>query len=229
MTHETDMYNGCAEIYNNLINACEFMPPGGERLRGQRTVGQYRAIDLGIFAALLVLMEFLLCKAGTIWFRQEAYVVSLTALITAIVMMRWDLWGAIHAVLGGLAVCLFYKRDASWQMVAVYAVGNLGGLAGLILLKAPGWEKVSGDAGWTLFYGALVLAGMQTGRGLLSLVFGGSPAALPAYYTTEIVTLLFTLVALWIVRRLDGLFENQHHYLRRIHQEMQSEEEGRSE
>ena len=51
---------------------------------------------------------------------------------------------------------------------------------------------------------------------------------LAAYYLTEVVTMLFTLVALWIVRRLDGMFEYQRDYLRRVRQESLSEEEGGS-
>ncbi len=197
-------------------------------MRGQRTVGQYRAIDLGIFAALLVLMEFLLSRAGMAWFRREAYVVSVTALITAVVMMRWGAWGTLHAVLGGLAWCLFYAKGAPWYFYVTYAAGNLFGLAGLILLKVPGREKIAADPWRTLGYGAAVVLGMQTGRALLSLCFGGDPAGLPLYYTTDVVTLLFTLVALWIVRRLDGVFEYQLHYLARVRREAQSEEEGGS-
>ena len=72
------------------------------------------------------------------------------------------------------------------------------------------------------------MLGMLTGRALIALIFSAPLKTLILYYTPEVITLLFTLVALWIVRRLDGLFENQIHYLKRIHREMQSEEEGRS-
>ena len=197
-------------------------------MRGQRTLGQYRAIDLGICAVLLAAFEFLLSRAGTAWFRQEAYVVSLTPLITAVVMMRWGPWGAIHAALGGALFVLFYGgRGAEWQLYAVYGIGNLAGLAGLILLRKPGRESVRRSAWLTLGYGALVLLAMQTGRMLVALLFG-MRQGLAGYYLTEVVTMLFTLVALWIVRRLDGMFEYQPDYLRRVRQESVSEEEGGS-
>ena len=203
--------------------------PGGERVRGQRTLGQYRAIDLGIFAVLLAAFEFLLSRAGLIWFSDEAYVVSLTPLITALVMMRWGVWGAIHAALGGALFVLFYGgRGAGWQLYLVYGLGNLAGLAGLLLLWKPGWRTVQGSPWWTLGYGAAVLLGMQTGRMLLALLMG-MRQGLEQYYLTEVITMLFTLVALWIMRRLDGMFENQRHYLRRVQQESLSKEEGGSE
>ena len=205
--------------------------PGGERLRRQRSVAQYRAIDLGIFALLLALFEFILCKAGTVWYSREAYVISLTPLFTAVVMMRWGVWGAIHAVLGGALWVFFYGTGlgAGWEHYLIYGLGNLGGLAGLLMLKKPGWQRVREKPLLTLAYGAAVTLGAYTGRALIALILGAPPKTLILYYTPEVITLLFTLVALWIVRRLDGLFENQHHYLKRIHQEMQSEEEGRSE
>lgn len=196
-------------------------------MRGQRSLGQYRAIDLAIFAALLAAFEFLLSKAGTVWFSAQAYVVSLAPLLTAVVMMRWGAWGAIHAALGGVLTALLYGGDA--LNCLVYGGGNLFGLVGLILLKKPGWRKIQGSAAWTLAYGAAVTLGMQTGRGLISFLLDGQTSSLLLAYTADVVTTLFTLVALWVVRRLDGVFENQKHYIRRVHKEILSEGEGGSE
>ncbi|MBR5345836.1 MAG: hypothetical protein IK127_08455 [Clostridia bacterium] len=200
-------------------------------MRRQRTVAQYRAIDLVIFAALLALFEFVLCKAGTVWYSREAYVISLTPLFTAVVMMRWGVWGGIHALLGGVLWVVFYGMSlgAGWENYLIYGIGNLGGLAGLAMLKKPSWKAVRDSAWLTLAYGAVVLLGMMTGRALIAWILGALPKTLILFYTPEVVTALFTLVALWIVRRLDGMFENQLHYLKRVHREMQSEEEGGSE
>ena len=38
--------------------------------------------------------------------------------------------------------------------------------------------------------------------------------------------LLFTLVLIWIARRLDGIFEDQKHYLLRVHEQEQEERGG---
>ena len=46
------------------------------------------------------------------------------------------------------------------------------------------------------------------------------------FFTTEAITDLFTLVILWIVRRLDGILEEQQHYLKRIREEERDTRNG---
>jgi hypothetical protein len=64
-----------------------------------------------------------------------------------------------------------------------------------------------------------VLLLMQAGRALVSLVTGSGLENVPGFFTTEVITDLFTLVILWIVRRLDGILEDQRHYLRRLREQ----------
>ena len=71
-----------------------------------RTVSQYRAIDLSLFAIILIVFETLLVRASTVWFPHEMWTVSLTAAVTGIVMVRWGPWCAIHAVIGGIVTTL---------------------------------------------------------------------------------------------------------------------------
>ena len=66
---------------------------------------------------------------------------------------------------------------------------------------------------------------MQLGRALLAVVFGYSLVAALGFFTTDVITLLFTLVLIWIARRLDGIFEEQNHYLLRL-QKQENEERG---
>ena len=55
----------------------------------------------------------------------------------------------------------------------------------------------------------------------------GTPfASVLGFFTTDVVTLLFTLTVLWIVRRLDGIFEDQNHYLARVSAEQERERGG---
>ena len=58
---------------------------------------------------------------------------------------------------------------------------------------------------------------MQLGRMLTSLLLGTDFQTSLGFFTTDALSLLFTGVILWIARRLDGIFENQKHYLLRIH------------
>ena len=60
---------------------------------------------------------------------------------------------------------------------------------------------------------------MQAGRAAVALVTGTPPEALVLYITTDIITYLFTALILWIASRLDGVLEDQPHYVRRIAEE----------
>ena len=49
------------------------------------------------------------------------------------------------------------------------------------------------------------------------------------FVTADVLTLLFTAVVIWIVRRLDGMFEDQIKYLIRVSREMEEERESSDE
>ena len=188
----------------------------------RRTVGQYRALDLGMFAVMLALFEALAVTAARRWFPNEPYTVSVVPAITAIVMMRWGPWAALHAVLGGAVFCL--ASGARWTHYIIYCVGNLGSMVALFLVKTWTPEGIRQSVSHSLIFGLCVALLMQAGRALMAVVLGYAPAAL-GFFTTDVITLLFTLVLIWIVRRLDGLFEEQTHYLLRINSQ-ENEERG---
>ena len=183
----------------------------------QRSLGEYRAIDLGCFALMLAAFEPVLHYAATKLFPAEPYTVSLVAAITAIVMMRWGFWAAIHAVFGGVLVC--FLSGARWDQYLIYGLGNLLSLAALLLLKAWGKEETRQDALQSIGFGLMTALLMQLGRGIVALVLGNDWRVCLGFFTTGAITDLFTVVIVWISRRLDGIFEDQIHYLRRIQKE----------
>ncbi len=189
----------------------------------QRTVAEYRAIDLTLFALMTFIGEWLVVNAARFWFPEQLYVLSIVPLVTAIVMMRWGPWAAIHAVAGGLAFCLGSGAEA--PQFVVYCGGNLLGLGALGLLRVWGKERVRSDALLTIAFGAVTVLLMQLGRALLSLLFGGAAGEMIVFFTTDVITLLFTAVVIWIARRLDGVFEDQINYLLRISREQEEEKE----
>ena len=187
-------------------------------MRPQRTIGQYRAVDLAMFAIMLAVFESLVAVAARRWFPNEPYTVSMTPAITAIVLMRWGPWAAIHAVFGGIVLCAGSR--ASLVQYAVYVLGNCFSL--LVLPALSRWRKEEGlwrESVKALTYGISVLLLMQAGRALVSLMTGSGLENVPGFFTTEVITDLFTLVILWIARRLDGLLEDQRHYLRRLREQ----------
>ena len=188
----------------------------------KRTKNGYRAIDLTLFAVMLAVFESIIVTAATKWFPNEPYTVSLAAAVTAIVMVRWGPWAAIHAVIGGLVFCTFSGAGA--KQYAIYCIGNLFSLGALIFLRRVGWEKIQKDALTALFYGFLAQLLMHAGRAAVSVILGAAVSQAAGFFTTDIISYLFTLVLVWIARHPDGLMEDQTHYLLRVSRE---EEEDR--
>ncbi|MBQ9300030.1 MAG: hypothetical protein IJ214_05920 [Clostridia bacterium] len=193
-------------------------------MKGQMTVGRYRAVDLSLFALMLIVFETVIVSAATKWFPSEPYTVSLVAAITAIVMMRWGIWAALHAVVGGIVFCLV--SHATGRQYAVYCAGNLLGLGALLWIRLWGAERLREDSLKSLLYAFTVLLLMQLGRAAVALLLGAKPEAAVGFITTDVVSYLFTLLIVWIVRRLDGVFEDQIHYLRRVNKEREEEKGG---
>lgn len=180
----------------------------------QRTLSQYRLIDLTLFALMLVVFETVIARASTAWFPGEAWTVSLTAAVTAIVMVRWGPWAAVHAAAGGAAFCL--AHGAAPRQYLIYCAGNCAALAVLPLVRKWGWERLKKDSLCCLFYAFLTLLAMQCGRAATAMILGSAPAAAAGFITTDTVSYIFTLVIVWIASRLDGILEDQKHYLARI-------------
>lgn len=183
-----------------------------------RSLGQYRALDLGLFCLMLLIFEYLVMTASTRWFPAQPYTVSLIPLLFTVVLVRWGVWAALPGLLGGLWFC--YLSGAEPSRYAVFCIGNL--LPLLLIPFLASWRKEKGSFSGSLpavGLGVAVLLLMQGGRALVSLLFGADPALLPGFFTTEVVTDLFTLVVLWILRRLDGMLEDQRHYLQRLREE----------
>lgn len=176
---------------------------------------QYRAIDLGIFALILCVAETMIVTASSRWYADQLYTVSLAGAVTAIVLMRWGPWAAIHAALSGLVFSL--ASHGSVRQVLIYSIGNLLALAALFPLRRIGGETIRQSAWRSVLFGIGTLLLMQLGRALVALLLGSPLAALPGFVTSDSLSFLFTGVLLWIARRLDGVFEDQKHYLLRIH------------
>ena len=185
-------------------------------MKRQRTWKEYRAIDLALTALMLAVFEYLIVHAANFWFPEQLYTASLAAAVTSIVYMRWGPWGAIHAVEAGVIYCLF--AGGGRRQYIIYCAGNLLSLLALIPLKALGKEKVrTGRLG--LAFPILVLLLMHVGRACMAMLLGADPPAAVDFFTTDALSYLFTFVIIWIARKLDGIYEDQKHYLLRIHAE----------
>ena len=185
-------------------------------MRKRRTWKEYRAIDLSIMALMLAVFEYLIVNAANFWFPDQLYTVSLAAAVTSIGYMRWGVWGGIHAVEVGLSYC-FFSSGTPGQYV-IYCVGNLCSLLAVIVLKTAGTEQVR-KGHLSLLFPLLVQLLMHMGRACMALILGAAPLAVVDFFTTDSLSYLFTFVIIWIARKLDGVYEDQKHYLLRIHAE----------
>lgn len=190
-------------------------------MKHQITFRQYRAMDLTMFTLLLCVGETLITLGATRWFPAEPWTLSLTPAVTAIVMVRWGGFAAIPACLGAFVFCL--ASGATLSQYVVYCVGNLAALALTQFLYRFGWKRLHEQVLLAMLYGLLTAVLMQLGRALLALAMGTSPALCLGFLTTDCLSTLFAVLLVWIARRLDGMLEEQKHYLRRIAEEQEKE------
>ncbi len=195
-------------------------------MRSQRTVSQYRAIDLFLFTVLTAVFETVIVKAATNWFPREAWMVSAVPVMTAIVMVRWGPWCAVTAAAGGVITTL--TIGGGWQQYLIYGIGNLAVLAVLPLERKWGWKRLRESVPVNLLYSALTVLAMQLGRAALVILFTGSAEEAWNVTAVDSITYIFTLAIGWIASRPEGLLEDQMHYLKRLNHETE-EKEGASE
>ena len=183
-------------------------------MRRELTWKQYRAIDLALLGLALAIFEFIIVRAANWWFPGQPFTVSLAAAMASLVYMRWGAWGAIHAVEAGLIFCFF--SGGSGQQFIIYCLGNLVSVLAVLLLKVFGKERVR-TGHLSLIFPLLVQVLMYAGRALTALLLGAGLADVVGFFTTDSLSLLFTFVIIWIARKLDGVYEDQKHYLLRVH------------
>ncbi len=191
------------------------------------SVKQYRNIDLTIMLIMLAAAEAVITIAAKEWFPLENYALSPTVAIVCIVMMRWGPFAAIHAVGGGLALCI--ASGASPSQYVVYCIGNCFALVALLLFKALGKEKIRSKLTLSFLFTFAAFCAVQIGRWLVGLFFGAALGDIVLLFAKDSLSLVFALLAIFVARRVDGLFEDQMSYLVRTQSERKKEsipEEG---
>lgn len=183
----------------------------------QITFKEYRNIDLAIWVAITLVFEAIATLAAAKWFSAQPIALSITVTMICIVMMRWSGFAVIHAVVGGIAFCA--ASGATIEQVLVYCIGNVFGLIALALVKLWGKEAIRTDAFKRAMFAVTAYMGAVLGRWMVSLLFGGDLTALVVYATTDIVSLLFTVIVMNILAKQDGMIEDQKSYLLRMQKE----------
>lgn len=187
-------------------------------MKRQISLAQYRGVDLALLTGLMIVSQAVIHFAVRFWMAgQTGYVVSPVAAVVAIVMMRWGLWAVVPALLGGLVLTAL--SGGTGEQFLIYGAGNLLAILTLLLFKFTGKEQIRKNVILTLFFAFCVQMLMQFGRAGLAALMGYEMPACLDFITTDSLSILFTLVIVWIARRVEGLFEDQKQYLLRVQQE----------
>lgn len=187
------------------------------------TFKQYRNIDLGIMSILLIISEAVTTLATNKWFAAQPVAISSTLLFICIFMMRWNGYAAIAAVLGGAVFCI--ASGATLEQFVIYAGGNLLSLLALLWFKVYRKDDVRLGSFKLSFFTISVYLLMQLGRWLISLAFGGGLWNIVGYITSDVISLLFAVIILFLLRGVDGMIEDQKAYLFRLERERKEKAE----
>lgn len=183
----------------------------------QITFEQYRSLDLVIWTVITIVFEAITTLATNKWFYAQPIALSVTLTLICITMMRWNGYAAIPAAAGGFIFCLV--SGATFEQYIIYCIGNVFALTALLFIKTFDKETLRGSAPKLSLFVVTAYIGMELGRWLLSLFFGGDLMAFVVYITTDIISLLFAVIVMNLLRKADGMIEDQKAYLFRIQEE----------
>lgn len=181
------------------------------------TFKQYRNIDLFLFGILLTVSEAITTLATNKWFYAQPVAISTSFIFICIIMMRWSGFAVIPACLGGLVFCI--ASGAELHQYVIYIVGNCLALLSIIWFKLFSKEDIRKKPFKLLIFTFSTYLLMQIGRWIVSLFFGGDLKALLVYLTTDVISLLFGIVVMLLMRNVDGMIEDQKSYLFRLQRE----------
>ena len=199
------------------------------RKNGSRLISikQYKSTDLFIFALILAVAELLRHFAGR-WIPSGAFFTfSLTVPIVLTVMIRWGWQSVLYAVGSGLLVSLLNIGSATGTQFAVYIIGNA--FIGLMLIPVHFIGKDRIRSRW--WASALFAIGgwvcVDLGRSTVwAIAYAVSPVSGASAWTgfadyalTDLLSLVMGVAVILVLRRLDGMFEDQKSYLIRFDKE----------
>lgn len=199
------------------------------RKNGSRliSVKQYRATDLFVFALILVAAEILRYFAGK-WFPLGAlFTFSLAVPIVLTVMMRWGWPSVLHMAAIGITISIINADSATGVQFAVYIIGNMCMALMLIPTYLIGRDKM-GKRWWSSVL--FVIGGwlcVYIGKSVVwAIGYAISPVAglsawtgFEAYAVADLLSLVVAIVVVLVLRRFDGMFEDQMAYLKRLDKE----------
>ena len=188
----------------------------------QITFKQYRSIDLTLICVITAVFETVATLATNKWFNLQAMAISIMLTMTCIALMRWSAYAVIPSVIGSLIFCIV--SSATPIQYIIYCGGSVFSLLSLVIIKRIGKEKLRHDFVWRLIFVSFTYLSIVFGRWLISLIFEPSLMSLLTFITTDILSRLFAVVVMSLLKGADGMIEDQKEYLLRLDRESKEEE-----
>ena len=188
------------------------------------TFKQYRNIDLSLLCILTAIFEALAAIASNKWFNLQAMTVSITLALVCITFLRWNLYALFPSFVGAFVYCT--AIGGSTKQYIIYCGGSLFIILAYPLLRKITKEKVRKDFFFKMVFACSVYISLALGRWCCSLPFEFSLQTLLTFLSTDVLSLLFAILILYIAKNVDGLIEDQKSYLLRLEKERQEEQEA---
>ena len=168
-----------------------------------------------LFAVILAVFELILHFAYVAFEGNGAlFTFSPMVPIVLLVLMRWNWVAVFYAVGDGVLYCLL--NGGTWQNYLIYCVGNAFIMLLLLYNRFVGKERVTKKVVLSLLYVVLGWLATVVGRAVVAACIGINFVEAFTGQLYELLSLVIGIIIVMIMRRLDGMFEDQKHYLKRI-------------
>jgi hypothetical protein len=185
---------------------------------GHITYKQYRLADLFIFMLIMVVCEIINLLAIKKWFPDMLFSISLMFTVSLIVLVRWNFLSAVFPIVDAVIFC--WLNGAGTASYVIYIVGNLFILLTWFIFKLIPKEKLFSKWYLTLIYPIAAFILVCLGRAAVAACFGESfGETLVITLGNESLNIVFAILALLVLRKFDGMLEDQKHYLLRVAKE----------
>lgn len=183
------------------------------------SVKQYRVTDLVIFAVILIIFDLLAHYAAMLFAGEVVYSFCLTVPITLLIMMRWG-WYSVFFAVGDALVLTVINNPSVWQSYLCYGVGNASLMLLLVAVKLAGKKRIASAwyftslfvlCGWVVQNLTITIMNAVCGYSFVSCL--GSNFG---FGITGALSLAMGLVITLVLRKLDGMYEDQLEYLKRL-------------
>lgn len=173
----------------------------------------YRFLDIAIFSFIGLLFEYISFKILNIY-DYPYYSISVSLLINLLIMKRWGKYSLFYSIISGLFYV--YLNNGNLINYFIYGIGNIFILFDLFLL----YKKKDSIKSNIFINSLFIINGFILsclGRSVVALIFKKNIIeTFISFVGTESLNLIFSLIILNIIRNIDGLYEDQVEYIKRI-------------